>query len=202
MQTQQFSSLSHAHRISRWGVWGGGVLTLLSAGLVCFDVIVRKIFSISIGGADELSGYAFAISTTWSFALVVLERANVRVDVFYQYFSVRFAATLDWLSLVVIAVFLTLLTRYAYEVVATSWIQSSTANTPLATPLWLPQGLWFIGLAWMVVVLALMLERASRALITGNYQLVNQIAGARLSKDEAQEEALAGKRRVMEERAS
>lgn len=202
MQPQQATGLSYAHRISRWGVWGGGILTLLSAGLVCFDVIVRKLFSISIGGADELSGYAFAISTTWSFAFVVLERANVRVDVFYQYFSVRIAAILDWLSLVALALFLMMLTRYAYEVVATSWLQSSTANTPLATPLWLPQGLWFIGLAWMVVVLALMLERASRALVTGNYQVVHQIAGARLSKDEAQEEAIAGKRRVMEERAS
>ena len=202
MQAQQATGLSCALRISRWGVWGGGILTLLSAGLVCFDVIVRKLFSISIGGADELSGYAFAISTTWSFALVVLERANVRVDVFYQYFSVRIAAILDWLSLVALALFLTMLTRYAYEVVATSWLQSSTANTPLATPLWLPQGLWFIGLAWMVVVLALMLERANRALVTGNYEVVNQIAGARLSKDEAQEEAIAGKRRVMEERAS
>lgn len=202
MQTHQSSGLFYAHRISRWGVWGGGILTLLSAGLVCFDVIVRKLFSISIGGADELSGYAFAISTTWSFALVVLERANVRVDVFYQHFPVRLAAILDWLSLVALGVFLTLLTRYAYEVVASSWFQSSTANTPLATPLWLPQGLWFIGLAWMVVVLALMLERASRALVTGNYALVNQIAGARLSQDEAQEEASAGKRRVMEDRQS
>lgn len=202
MDTQQKSGLSCAHRISRWGVWGGGILTLLSAGLVCFDVIVRKLFSISIGGADELSGYAFAISTTWSFALVVLERANVRVDVFYQHFSVRIAAFLDWLSLVALAVFLTMLTRYAYEVVATSWMQSSTANTPLATPLWLPQGLWFMGLAWMVVVLALMLERASRALVTGDYRMVKKMAGARLSQEEAKEEAIAGKRRVMEDRAS
>ena len=124
MQAQQATGLSCAHRISRWGVWGGGILTLLSAGLVCFDVIVRKLFSISIGGSDELSGYAFAISTTWSFALVVLERANVRVDVFYQYFSVRIAAILDWLSLVALALFLTMLTRYAYEVVATSSLQS------------------------------------------------------------------------------
>lgn len=202
MPAQQATGLSYAHRISRWGVWGGGILTLLSAGLVCFDVIVRKFFSISIGGADELSGYAFAISTTWSFALVVLERANVRVDIFYQYFSVRIAAILDWLSLVALALFLTMMTRYAYEVVATSWLQSSTANTPLATPLWIPQGLWFIGLAWMVIVLALMLERASRALVTGNYQVVTQIAGARLVKDEAQEEAIAGKRRVMADRKS
>jgi TRAP-type C4-dicarboxylate transport system permease small subunit len=194
--------LPWATKISRWGVWGGGILTLLSAGLVCFDVIVRKLFAISLGGADELSGYAFAISTTWSLALVVLERANVRVDILYQHFSVRVAAMLDWLSLVALAVFLTMLTRYAYEVLATSWIQNSFANTPLATPLWIPQGLWFVGLVWMVIVLALMLTRASGSLITGDYQSVNRLAGARLSKEEALEEAQAGQRRVQEERGS
>ncbi|MBZ1350505.1 TRAP transporter small permease [Alcaligenaceae bacterium LF4-65] len=202
MGTQSHSMLPWATKISRWGVWGGGILTLLSAGLVCFDVIVRKLFAISVGGADELSGYAFAISTTWSLALVVLERANVRVDILYQHFSVRVAAMLDWLSLVALAVFLTMLTRYAYEVLATSWIQNSFANTPLATPLWIPQGLWFVGLIWMVIVLALMLTRASSALITGDYQSVNSLAGARLSKEEALEEAQAGQRRVQEERGS
>ena len=30
-----------------------------------------------------------------------------------------------------------------------SWAQKSAANTPLATPLWIPQGLWLLGLAWM-----------------------------------------------------
>jgi hypothetical protein len=59
-----------------------------------------------------------------------------------------------------------------------------------------------MGLAWMVVVLALMLERASRALVTGDYRMVNKMAGARLSQEEAKEEAIAGKRRVMEDRAS
>jgi hypothetical protein len=54
----------------------------------------------------------------------------------------------------------------------------------------------------MVVVLALMLERASRALVTGDYRMVNKMAGARLSQEEAKEEAIAGKRRVMEDRAS
>ena len=200
MGTQSHSMLVLATTVSRWGVWGGGILTLLSASLVCFDVIVRKLFAISVGGADELSGYAFAISTTWSLALVVLERANVRVDILYQHFSIRVAAMLDWVSLVALAVFLTMLTRYSFEVLTTSWIQKSFANTPLATPLWIPQGLWFIGMVWMVFVLALMLSRASRALVTGDYQSINKLAGARLSKEEALEEAQAGQRRVQEDR--
>ena len=108
--------------------------------LICFDVIVRKFFGFTTGGADELSGYAFAISTSWSLAFVVLHRGNVRVDALYQHLPVRLSAILDWLSLVALGVFMAFLTYYASFVVDMSWAQNSAANTPLATPLWIPQG--------------------------------------------------------------
>jgi TRAP-type C4-dicarboxylate transport system permease small subunit len=181
-------------------VWVAGAMTLASVALISFDVIMRKLFNWSLGGADELSGYAFAISTTWAFAFVVLERANVRVDILYQYFSVRIAGFIDWLSLVALATFLGVMTRYAYEVLATSWVQNSTANTPLATPLWIPQGLWLVGLLWMSVVLIFMLVRSSIALVKGDLATVRKIAGIKFSIDEAREEAIIGQRRVEEDR--
>jgi hypothetical protein len=36
--------------------------------------------------------------------------------------------------------------------------------------------------------------------VTGDYQSINKLAGARLSKEEALEEAQAGQRRVQEDR--
>jgi TRAP-type C4-dicarboxylate transport system permease small subunit len=196
----QSYGLKRAHQLSRIGVWVAGAMTLASVALISFDVIMRKLFNWSLGGADELSGYAFAISTTWAFAFVVLERANVRVDILYQYFSVRIAGFIDWLSLVALATFLGVMTRYAYEVLATSWVQNSTANTPLATPLWIPQGLWLIGLLWMSVVLIFMLVRSSIALVKGDLATVRKIAGIKFSIDEAREEAIIGQRRVEEDR--
>jgi len=92
------------------------------------------------------------------------------------------------------------MTRYAYEVLATSWVQNSTANTPLATPLWIPQGLWLIGLLWMSVVLTFMLVRSSIALVKGDLATVRKIAGIKFSIDEAREEAIIGQRRVEEDR--
>lgn len=196
----QSYGLKRAHQLSRIGVWVAGAMTLASVALISFDVIMRKLFNWSLGGADELSGYAFAISTTWAFAFVVLERANVRVDILYQYFSVRIAGFIDWLSLVALATLLGVMTRYAYEVLATSWVQNSTANTPLATPLWIPQGLWLIGLLWMSVVLIFMLVRSSIALVKGDLATVRKIAGIKFSIDEAREEAIIGQRRVEEDR--
>ena len=81
-------------------------------------------------------------------------------------------------------------------IVATSLAQGSRANTPLATPLAIPQGLWFLGLVAMCVVLALMLLRSSVALVTGDIATVKAIGGVRSAQEEAEEEAAAGERMV------
>lgn len=193
--------LRRANALSLGAAWFGGAITLASVLLICFDVIVRKFFGFTTGGADELSGYAFAISTSWSLAFVALHRGNVRVDALYQLFPARISAVLDWLSLVALGVFMVFLTYYASFVVDTSWVQNSAANTPLATPLWIPQGLWFLGLVWMCLVLALMLMRASVALVTGDITTIKDLCGVRSAEEEAQEEAETGERLVKGESA-
>jgi TRAP-type C4-dicarboxylate transport system permease small subunit len=193
--------LRRAESLSHGAVWFGGALTLASVLLICFDVFARKFFGFTTGGADELSGYAFAISTSWALALVVLHRANVRVDVLYQHLPVRLSALLDWLSLVALGVFMVFLTYHASFVLQTSWLQKAAANTPLATPLWVPQALWVIGLVWMCLVLTLLLIRASIALVTGDLATVKALCGVRSAEEEAQEEAIAGERMIRGEAA-
>ena len=183
-----------AETLSHVAIWFGGALTLASVFLICFDVISRKFFGFT-------TGYAFAISTSWALAFARLQRANVRVDVLYQKLPVRLSGVLDWLSLVAMGVFMSQLTYYAYGVVETSWVQNSAASTPLGTPLWIPQGLWMLGLVWMCIVLALMMLRASVALITGDLQTVKEICGVRSTVEEAQEEAASGERIIKGERA-
>jgi TRAP-type C4-dicarboxylate transport system permease small subunit len=194
--------LTVAHAVSRAAVWIGGTLTLASVLLISYDVIVRRVFGISLGGADELSGYAFAISTSWALAFTALERGNVRVDVFYKHLPPRLGAALDWLALVALGVFAVYLTFHAWGVAETSWTQKSAANTPLATPLWMPQALWVLGLAWFCVVLATMLARVSVALVTGDVAAVQAVCGVMSAAEEAAEEAATGARIVEQERAA
>lgn len=193
--------LCRANTLSLGAAWFGGAITLASVLLICFDVLVRKFFGFTTGGADELSGYAFAISTSWSLAFVVLNRGNVRVDALYQLFPVRVTAVFDWISLVALGVFMVCLSYYASFVAETSWVQNSAANTPLATPLWIPQGLWALGLFWMCLVLALMLLRASTALVTGDITTLKALCGVRSAEEEAQEEADAGERLIKGEQS-
>lgn len=193
--------LALAGTLSRVAVWVGGALTIASVLLISYDVIVRRLFGITVGGADELSSYAFAISTSWALAFTALDRANVRVDVIYQYFPVRISALLDWIALVALGVFSVYLTYYAYDVAMTSWTENAAANTPLATPLWVPQSLWVVGLGWFSVVLALLLIRASVALVTGDIAALKEVCGVKSAKEEAEEEAAAGIRMVKGENA-
>lgn len=189
--------LKGATSLSRLAIWVAGGLTLASAIYISADVILRKFFSFSLGGSDELSGYAFAISISWALSFATLQRANIRIDALYQLLPVRVSAILDWLALVCLGVFIVFLTRYAGDVAALSWDNNSTANTILATPLWIPQYLWVAGLVWLCIVLALMLLRSSIALVTGDLETIRDICGIRSTQEEADEEAQAGERMVL-----
>ena len=164
-------------------------------------MLARKFLGFTTGGADELSSYAFAISTSWALAFATLQRANVRVDVLYERLPVRVSAFLDWLSLVALGVFMVFLTWHAYSVAETSFVRNAAANTPLATPLWIPQGLWVLGMVWMCVVLALMLTRASVAMVTGDLATVKALCGVISAQEEAEEGALEGERIIQGERS-
>ena len=195
-----WAPLHYATRLSQYAVWAAGALIIASVLLSCFDVIARKFWGFNTGGADELSSFAFAISTSWALAFATLQRANVRVDVLYQMLPVKVAAFLDWLSVVALGVFMVFLTWYAKDVVSASWVQNSAANSTMATPLWIPQGLWFIGLLWMCIVMTLMLVRSSYLLVTGDLQSLQHLCGVRSAQEEAEEEAANGERLIESER--
>jgi TRAP-type mannitol/chloroaromatic compound transport system permease small subunit len=182
-------ALKAADWLSLRAVWAGGALLFLAAFTVSVDVLARKLFALSLGGADELSGYAFAIGTAWAFAFTLLRRANVRVDALYQHLPARFCALLDILALVSLGVFVAYLARYGYEVLATSWQLSARSNSALKVPLWIPQALWFGGLALFAATILLLLARSLSALAHGDWAVIHGLLGARSIKEDADEEA-------------
>jgi TRAP-type mannitol/chloroaromatic compound transport system permease small subunit len=181
--------LGLADRLSRYAIWAGGTLVLASAFLVSVDVLLRKLLLVSVGGADELSGYAFAIGTTWALAFTLLRRANVRVDALYTRLPQAICAILDVLALLSLGGFLLLLTWQAWDVLDTSISFGARATTPLATPLWMPQSLWVLGLALFLFTMLPLLLRALFALLGGDLETVRRLAGARTIEEDAADEA-------------
>jgi len=182
-------ALKLADAVARRMVWVGGALLLAAATTVSVDVVVRKAFRISLGGADELSGYAFAIAVAWALPFALLQRANIRIDALYSKLPARIAAILDVVALIALASFVSVLTRYAWEVVSGSWGLNAHSNSQLSVPLWIPQGLWFLGLALFLLTVLVLTLRTALALVSGDLTLVRSLAGARGIQEESAEEA-------------
>ena len=188
-------TLDLAHRLARFGAWSGGALVVLAAVVIGIDVAMRKLFSLSIGGASELSGYVLAIGSSWAFALALIDRAHIRIDSLYVTLPTRVCAFLDIFGLLVLLAFAGLLTAQAWHVFYQSFEFGSRALTPIATPLVYPQFLWVVGLAYFVVVIALLLLRATHAFVTGDIATVQRLAGSRTGKQDLEEELESLRRR-------
>jgi TRAP-type mannitol/chloroaromatic compound transport system permease small subunit len=176
--------LGLARRIARLGAWFGGALLIAAALLVGVEVVIRKVFSVSVGGADELAGYALAISTSWALAFTLLERAHIRIDSLYVHLPARLRALLDIAGLVLLTAFFALITWYGFGVFQTSWTLGARSMSPLGTPLIVPQLLWVLGLVMFLAIAVLLLARALIALIAGDLASVRRLVGSRTLREE------------------
>jgi len=182
------TALGLARRGSGHAALAGGLLILAAAVLVSVDVLLRKLASVTLGGADELSGYALAIGSTWSFAFVLLNRGNVRVDALYQRLPQALAAVCDMLAILSLLVFVSLVAWHGGGVLAQSWNVGARSNSSLAVPLAVPQALWWAGYAWFVGCAVVLLLRGAVSFFEADWPAVNRLMGARSIEEEAADE--------------
>lgn len=139
-----------SERFSRVLVWIGGTLIIGSALMVTLEVVLRKLFTISLGGADEISGYAFGVATTLGFAFALFERAHIRVDALFPLFPRWLRVAANFLGLCLLIGFALIVSMMAWDLVADTLTHGSRSITPLRTPLALPQIPWLFGWVFFV----------------------------------------------------
>lgn len=174
--------------ISTYAVWLGGAMLLGSVFLISTEVILRKVFIVSTGGADEISSYAFCISTSWAMSYALLDRAHLRIDALYLHLPTRVSALLDYLALAAITVFACAISYFVAQTLAETFTLSARANTQLGTPLWIPQTLWLAGFVLFLASAATLMARATKALVTGNITQIEGIFSAKTVDEELDEE--------------
>ena len=177
-----------ADRVARAGMWLGGVLVLLSAILIGIDVVLRKLFASSIGGADELAGYALAIGTAWALAAALLDRAHIRIDSLYLLFPAPLRAACDLVGLVLFVGFFGLVGWHGIGVVQQSWASGSRSQSALQVPVVLPQLLWVVGVGVFVAIGTVLLLAASGRLLAGDPAGAGRLIGTRSAEEEVEEE--------------
>lgn len=151
---------------------------LFAAGLlVCFDVIVRRLFNYSLAGADELSGYALAAATAGAFSYALFTQSHIRIDALYRLLPLKTKAVMDvlaGLSFILVAGLLAYMgTAEAIE----SATYHAVASTPWRTPLWIPQSVWALGLILFALAAIVTTLEAILRLMSGDAAGAHALAG-------------------------
>jgi TRAP-type C4-dicarboxylate transport system permease small subunit len=165
-----------------------GLIFLGLAVVVTIETASRKLFNVSLQGADELVGSALAVGSTIAFSLALMGRNHIRVDVFHERFSRRWQAWLNWFSIVSLAALGIFIAYVAFKVLGDTLQYHSTAQTPWATPLIWPQGVWYAGLIIFALVATGYALRASKLLFTGELDTLNHDFHPKSAKEELKEE--------------
>ncbi len=180
--------LKGCENISMRLVWLGGIMLIGSAILVTVDVFARKFLNISLAGSDELSGYAFGMSTSLAFAYALISRSNIRVDAFYHLFPRWLRAFSDIFGLALLLGFMGLITYLGFNLLADSFAYGSRSITPLRTPLAIPQTVWWLGLAFAMATGLLILIASLVAVLRKDWNKLQNLVGVKSVDEQITEE--------------
>jgi len=183
-------ALAVAFRLSQIAAWIGGSMILFAAFMVSADVLSRRLFGVTMGGSDEISGYFFAISTALAMPYALLLRANVRIDAVYMFLPQALRTFLDIVSVSLLALFAGIVTWRAALTLQVTWANDAHSITPLQTPLIVPQSLWFAGWVLFCLCLALVLYGLIGAALRGDPATANRLGGALSLDEEIKEETV------------
>lgn len=165
-----------------------GLVFLGLAIAVAIETVARKFFNISLQGVDELGGYCLAIGGALSFAVALVSRAHIRIDIVHERLAKPLRVGLNLISVLALAATAAALLWMAWISLSDSILFGSTSQTPWATPLQYPQWLWVAALAIFVAVALLQLARAFGLLARGRADWIDREFSPRGSKEELAEE--------------
>lgn len=158
---------------------------LICAAFVLTDIIMRQISS-SLGGTEEIAGYAMALATSWGMAFTLLEMGHVRIDILRSRFDTFKKALFDVFSMIVMSGVIITIALKAWPVLERSITNGSTANTPLETPLAWVQLPWFAGWVWFALMSTLTTLAALSLLLKRRHAETENFIGAFAEEDTLQ----------------
>lgn len=164
-------------RASRFVAWSLGMLLLATIAFIVTAIVMRKFAGVALHGVEQLSGYMLAILSSWGLAYTLYEKANIRIDIAHDRLPPKARAALDVIALYSLTFVSLMISWYAWPVLEKSLVNNSLANSSLATPLWIPQSIWFAGYAWFSFVSLVLSLRVLLALLQRDFDRIDALAG-------------------------
>ena len=154
-----------------------GVVLMVVVVLTLTEIVLRQVVGRGLGGVDEISGYVMAGIAAWGFSYALVDRAHVRIDVATGQFPLAGRSIFDLLAMISVFGVAVLVSWYGWNVLSLSILRGSRANTPLETPLWIPQSIWFGGWAWLALVSGVLVVCIVALMLAGRWRQIEDVAG-------------------------
>jgi TRAP-type C4-dicarboxylate transport system permease small subunit len=167
-------------RVAGWGY-------VACAVMITFDIVARNVFGVSSKATVELSGYALAFGISWGLAGAFVARMHVRVDMLLDKLPEGPRAWLHLMSLLLLIGFLTLVGYGILHLVRDSWELDAHDLSALQVPLWLPQGVFAIGIVVLFITVLVTLIAVVRYLMRADTEAVNVLMKQKSASEEAEE---------------
>ena len=165
-----------------------GTSFLILALLIVIETLSRKFLNVSLQGVDELSGYVLAFTATLAFSSALISKNHMRIDILYRRYPLILKNILNMVALLSITSFACYLAYINFQVVIETHSYKSTAPTPWATPLIIPQGFWLAASIIFVLVSIIKVIEAIRLIMLQKYDQLEQNFGPKGTNDEVKEE--------------
>ncbi len=164
-----------------------GYLLLFQAVITAIEIIMRKVFNHSFQGVDEIGGYVLAITASFGFAYAALRGAHTRVDFLLLHLPLRSRAVMHVISAVVLSLVSSGMLWYAIKALRETLEYQSIANSPLETPIWIPQTFWLAGFVIFAAICLFLAARAITLLFQGKIKLLEHEFGTATPVEELDE---------------
>lgn len=177
--------MKHLERLA--SVVFGAAFLLLSLA-IAVETGLRKLANFSLQGVDEFGGYCLAVGTGLAFAVALASGAHIRIDLVHDRLPQPLRILLNTLAVLSLAVTALALAWMAWIALSDSIAFNSTAQTPWATPLRVPQFAWVAAMVVFVAVALVLLARLAADLVRRRWTAIDRDLSPRGSDKELEEE--------------
>jgi len=170
-------------RLATFFAFVAGAAVFVLALLIAFDVVARKLFGFSLQGTDEVGGYVLAMVGSLGMIHVLNRREFTRIDLILRIAPMAVQRVLHVLAYISLACMVVFFANHAIKTLDETILFQSRANTPLQTPMWIPQGLWATGMVFFAVMAVIHALRASILLFVAPERIVNEYGTTGLEEE-------------------
>lgn len=185
--------LKGAEHVAATLALGAGVAIAVLAVLITIDIIGRDFLGASIQGTDEIGGYVLAFVGSLGMALTLLRRGHPRIELFFRFFPQPLRDVLHVIAFVAMAGFAIFMAWHAWGELQSTLRFGAVTNTPLQTPLWVPQSIWLAGMIFFALTATLTAVHGLLLLITDRTQIEHRY-GSPSVEEEVQQYTGTGER--------